>query len=132
MKKSIILIILVCGLAVCAFAQEYTVQNVSGRVQRESGNVRVDVKAGDIISADTVIHTGVGASVVLKSGDKTFTIQAMRNGKVAELAAASSGVRISGTVTRTDTSSVSRTTGQVSTASARASDAANDADIAAE
>ena len=132
MKKIVFLAVLMIAAAVCAFAQSYTVQSVSGRVQRESGSNRLDVGVGDILTADTVIITGVGTSLVLKAGDRTFTVPAARNGKVSELAAASSGVRIGGNVVRTDTGAVSRTTGQVSTASARASDAARDEDIAAE
>jgi len=132
MKKIAILFAMMCALTVCVFAQSYTVQNVTGRVQQEKGGKLVDVKAGDTLSADTVIHTGVGASVVLKGGDKTFTVQAARDGKVAELTAASSGIHIGGNVVKTDTNAASRTTVQTSTASARASDAAGDADIAAE
>jgi len=132
MKRIVLLMIMVCAMTVCVFAQSYTVQSVTGRVQQEKGGNNVDVKVGDILTADTVIHTGVGASLVLKDGDKSFTVQAARNGKVAELATAASGVRIGGNVAKTDTSAVSRTTAQASTASARASDAAQDADIAAE
>ena len=132
MKKILVLGVLLCAMTACAFAQSYTVQSVSGRVERETGGSRAEVKAGDTLSAGTVIHTGVGASLVLKEGEKTLTVQAARSGKVSELAAASSGVRIGGNVAHTDTGAVSRTTGQVSTASARASDAAQDEDIAAE
>ena len=132
MKKIAILFAMMCALTVCAFAQSYTVQKVTGRVQQEKGGRNVDVKAGDTLSAVTVIHTGVGASLVLKEGDKIFTIAAARNGKVEELIAAASGVRIGGNVAKTDTSVASRTTAQASTASARASDAAQDADIADE
>jgi len=132
MKKIAILFVMMCALTVCVFAQSYTVQNVTGRVQQEKGGKSVDVKAGDTLSADTVIHTGVGASLVLKEGDKTFTVTAARNGKVAELIIAASGIRIGGNIAKTDTSVASRTTAQASTASARASDAAQDADIAAE
>jgi len=133
MKRIVLLMIMVCAMTVCVFAQGYTVQSVKGRVEQEKGTSRVDVKAGDVLSADTVIHTGVGASLVLKDKDnKTFTVTAARDGKVSELATASSGVRINGNVTKMDTGAVSRTTAQASTASARASEAAGDADIAAE
>jgi len=132
MKKILIFAVLMAALTVCAFAQSYTVQSVTGRVQQEKGGNRIDIKAGDTLTAETIIHTGVGASLVLKEGDKTFTVTAARKGKVAELAAASSGVRISGNVAKTDTGAVNRTTAQTSTASARASDAAGDGDIAAE
>ena len=134
MKKIVILAVLVCVVSVFVFAAEnFTVQNVTGRVERDSGGQRAAVKAGDILDGEAVIYTGIGASVVLKdSGDKTFTVPAARSGKVTELARAASGVRVSGSVVRTDTGAVSRTTAQVSTASARASDAAKEENIAEE
>jgi hypothetical protein len=132
MKKIFVFCVLMCALTIGVFAQGYTVQSVTGRVQQEKGSSRVEVKAGDTLTAETIIHTGIGASLVLKEGDKTFTVTAARSGKVAELASASSVVRISGNVAKTDTGAVSRTTAQASTASARASDAAGDGDIAAE
>ena len=133
MKKIVVLLVMMCVFTVCVFAQSYTVQSVAGRVQQEKGGSRVDIKAGDTLTADTVIHTGVGASMVLKDGDKTFTVPAAKSGKVSEQAVpAASGVRISGNVARTDIGTVNRTTAQVSTASARASDAAKNEDVAAE
>ena len=132
MKRIGFLVLIALAVVTAAFAQNYTVQEVTGRVEREAGAQRVALKAGDTLAADTVIHTGVGSSLVLKSGDRSFTDQAVRSGKVSELTSAGSGVRISGNVTRVDTGQVNRTTAQVSTASARASDAAADEDIAAE
>jgi hypothetical protein len=133
MKKGILLIAMAFAMTAAVFAQDYTVQSVTGRVQYEKGGNRVDVQAGDILSAETILHVGVGASLVLKDGEKTFTVKAAGNGsKVADLASSGSGVRIGGNVAKTDTGAVSRTTGQVSTASARASDASQDEDIAAE
>jgi len=132
MKRIFILFALMCVMAVCVFAQSYTVQSVTGRVQQEKGGSRVELKVGDIITADTVIHTGVGASAVLKDGDKTLNVSAARSGKVSEVASASPSVRITGNVAKTDTGAVNRTTAQASTASARASEAAQGDDIAAE
>ena len=131
MKKIAAFWAMLCAMAVSVFAQNYTVQSVSGRVQKESGAARVDVNAGDILSADTVITTGIGASLILKDGDRTFTVPAAKSGKVAELVT-TGGVRMGGNIARTGTEAVSRTTGQTSTASARASDAAQEEDIAAE
>jgi len=134
MKKLIILAILACVITAFAFAAEnFTVQNVSGRVERESGGQRVEVKAGDTLGAETVIHTGVTATLTLKDGEgKSFTVNAARTGKVAELTKAAAGVRIGGNVAKTDTGTVSRTTAQVGTASARASDQAGEDNIALE
>ncbi|MDR0313780.1 MAG: hypothetical protein LBI14_09290 [Treponema sp.] len=132
MKKLFLFVVLVCVMAVSAFAQTYTVQSVSGRVQREANGVRVDVKVGDILTAQTIIHTGIGAVLTLNDGSRTLTVPAARSGTVADLSVAASGVRISGNVSQVDTNAVNRTTGQVSTASARASSAAQDEDISAE
>jgi len=132
MKKSIFLLIIVIAITAAVSAQSYTVHEVTGRVQREAGNNRVNVSVGDTITADTVIHTGVGASLVLKSGDDSFTVFAARNGMVSELISSASGVRISGSVIRVDTNAVARTGGHIPTASARASDAAQEDDIASE
>lgn len=133
MKKIVVLVFLVCVLAGFAFAQNYTVQSVTGRVERDSGNQRVTVNPGETLNGETIIHTGIGASVVLKDeGGKTFTVAAAQNGKIADLAKAAAGVRIGGNVSRTDTDAVGRTTAQVGTASARASDQAAEEEIANE
>jgi len=132
MKKSFLVLAIVFVVTGSVFAQSYTVQTVTGRVQREDGAGRVDVKVNDTLSADTVIYTGVGASLVLKDGDKTFTVPAVRSGKVAELIASASGVTIGGNVATTDTGKVSRNTAQLPTASARAADANGNEDIASE
>jgi len=131
MKKITVLLVLLLAMTVSVFAQTYVVQSVTGRVQQEKGNSRIDVKVGDTLTAETIIYTGVGASLVIKEGEKTFTITAAKSGKISELAS-TSGVKISGNIAKTDTSTVNRTTAQASTASARASDAAGDNDIAAE
>jgi len=132
MKRIVILFALMCAIAVCVFAQNYNVQSVTGRVQQEKGGSRVDLKVGDTVTADTVIHTGVGASLVLKTGDKTLNVTAAKSGKVSEVASAPSSVQIKGSVAKTDTGAVNRTTAQASTASARASEAAQGDDVAAE
>ena len=134
MKKVVLFVIIVFFAAGMVFAQSYTVQSVAGRVQREAGSNRIDVKVNDTLTSDTVIHVGVGASLILKDADKTYTVSAARRGKLEELISASSGVRITGNVTRADVGTTGRTTGQVATASARASDEAEaeDDDIAAE
>ena len=132
MNKIVIFMVLALAVTAFAFGQSYTVQSVTGRVERETGGQRAAVKVGDSLNADTVIHTGIGASLVLAQGEKTCTVPSARNGKVADLTVTPSAIRISGNVVRTETAAVSRNTAQVSTASARASDAARDEDVAAE
>ena len=132
MKRIMFFAIILCVAAGFAFGQSYTVQSVTGRVEKDSGGQRVAVKTGDSLDAAAVIYTGIGASLVLAQGEKTYTVPAARNGKVTDLAAASSGVRIGGNVARVETGAVNRTTAQIGTASARASDAARNEDFAAE
>jgi hypothetical protein len=132
MKRYFLFAVLLCVVAAFTFAQSYTVQNVSGRVQQEANGVRIDVKVGDSLNADAIIHTGIGATLTLNDGSRNLTIPAAKSGKVSEISASASGVRISGNVSQVNTATVARTTGQVSTASARASDAAQGEDIAAE
>jgi len=132
MKKIMILIIMMSVFAGYVFAQDYSVESVTGSVQRESGNNRIGLRPGEILNPDTVIHTAAGSLLVLKFGERTITIPAARSGKVSDLASAGSGLRIGGNVSRVETGALARTGGQASTASARASDAAQGDDIAAE
>jgi len=132
MKKGILVLLIALAAAGLAFAQSYTVESITGSVQRESGNARVDIKVGETLNADTVIYTAAASSLVLKSDERNITIPAARSGKVSELAAAGSGLRISGTITHVDTEAAVRTGAQVSTASARGEIVVPDNDIAAE
>ena len=130
MKKFFLAVVLVLIAAYAVSAQNYTVHSVSGRVEREAGASRVEVIVGETIGSDTVIITGIGASLVLFEGDRSFTVSGARNGKVSELTA--SGLRIGSAAAEIDTDEIGRTSAQTSTASARASDAASFEDIAAE
>jgi hypothetical protein len=126
MKKIFCVTVLVLLFTGIISAQErYTVQSVSGRVERESNGRRIEVKAGDVLDGSAVIHTGIGASLTLRLGEQSYIIRAMQNGTLKELAGnvTASGVRIGGKVAETNTGAVSRTAGRISTASARASDA---------
>ena len=138
MKKATFFVIFICLAAVLTFAESYTVQNVTGRVEREIGGngaaaARAIIKTGEMLDGETVIYTGIGSSIVLKDkGEKTTAVPAARNGKVSDLVKAATGVRISSNIARTDTSAVGRSNAQIGTASARASEAAGDWNIAAE
>jgi hypothetical protein len=130
----IFLTILVFLAAAFVFADNFTVVSVTGRVERESGNQRIDVRANEVLDGSVIIYTGVGASVVLRDeSGRSITVSAGRNGSIAELASASTPtVRVGGTISRTDTSAVGRTTAQVGTASARASVSVMDIEVAIE
>ncbi|GHV94843.1 hypothetical protein AGMMS50293_11630 [Spirochaetia bacterium] len=125
-------------MAAAAFAQSaagesFTVQEVKGRVEREvsAGNF-APVQAGDTLAAGAVLKTGVGSSLTLKSGDKVYKISGVNTGKkVAELVSGSgSGIQISGRAVQTNTDEVGRTTSRIGTASARAANSSEDADLA--
>ncbi|GHV93723.1 hypothetical protein AGMMS50293_00430 [Spirochaetia bacterium] len=133
MKRMILFAALFAAAVTVFAAEQFTVQTVSGRVEREvSANKWELVKAGDVLSDDAVIRTGVGASLTLKSGDRSGAIGAAQTGKIAALLESAPGVRIGGQVNRTDTGTTGRTTARIGTAAARASDEAKEGDIAAE
>ena len=129
MKKLAFFVIIISFMAVSVYAQSYTVDNVTGRVQRDAGGRMVDVSVGDVLTEDTVVRTAVGASLVLVRGNSSVTIPAGRNGRIEDLAAAITPVSVG--VTRADTAAA-RTAGQVSTASARASVAVKAPSVAEE
>jgi len=132
MRKLVVFAVIFCVVSAVAFASDFTVQSVTGTVEREAGGQRVAVKAGETLSAGTVIHTGANSQVVVRAANgRTITVPAAQNGTLADLTRP--GVRIGGNVSQTNTDAVNRTTaGGSATASARASDAAGDDDIAAE
>jgi hypothetical protein len=132
MKKMLLAVIVLMAIGSAAFGQSFTVQSVSGRVERETGGVWEAVKAGDTLTGEAVIRTRIGARLTLASDGRTFSVGAVQTGTIAFLAGNSGSIRIDGRVAQTNTGAVSRTTGRISTASARAGDAATEEDIAAE
>ncbi|MDR2159300.1 MAG: hypothetical protein LBP23_04440 [Treponema sp.] len=132
MKKLLLVLIIAAAVGGAAFGQSFTVQSVSGRVERETGSSWEVVKTGDTLAGDAVIRTGIGAQLTLASEGRTFSVGAVQTGPLASLAGSGPGIRIDGRAAQTDTGEVSRNTGRISTASARASDAAAEEDIAAE
>jgi hypothetical protein len=132
MKKVTVALVFLLAGGGAIFGQSFTVESVSGRVERETGGRWEAVQAGDALSRETVIRTGIAASLTLASGGRTVSIGAVRTGQLAALAGNPGVIRIDGRVAHTDTGEVSRNTGRVSTASARAGDAAAEEDIAAE
>ena len=133
MKKTMLLCVMAAAFAGAVFAQSFTVESVSGRVERETNGGKWEaVKAGDALTGETVIRTGIAASLTLASDGRTVSVGAVQTGRLASLAGNSGGIRIDGRVAQTGTGELSRNTGRVSTASARAGDAAAEEDIAAE
>ena len=129
--KKILFLTVVLGLVFSSmvFAADYVVVSVTGVVQREVSPEKWEtIKAGDVLTAATMVNTGMNSSLVLKMDDKTVTVKAMQKGMVERLYAAenSGGVRISGRVSENSTVISSRGTANISTASTRASEAAGD------
>lgn len=129
------LCIALCALAVtaAAFAQNFTVQEIAGRVELETGENRWEtIRAGDTLKTDAVVRTGIGASLTVKTGDQVLTIGPAKTGKIGELAAGGTVIQIQGKVSQTDTSAKSRLAGSTITASARGKSAAAEIEVAEE
>ena len=130
MKRYFFILLFTVSAAAVSFAQNYTVQEVSGRVEKSLGNNTWGiVKAGDILNADTVIRTGMDAYVTVKTGEQVLRIDSSKTGKIPELGGGGSVIRIQGRISETDTSAVKRITGRVASGSARASNAADEIEI---
>jgi hypothetical protein len=107
------------------------VQSVAGNVEREVSSGRWEaVKAGDVLTADTVIRTRLNSGLVIRMGERSSTVGAMQRGVLNDLvrggsaSGSAAGVRIEGNVAETDTTRRSSGGGASSTAAARASEAA--------
>jgi hypothetical protein len=129
--KKFLMIALLAGIitGIVFAADSYTVQSVTGKVEREVAPGKwEEIKAGASLTAATVVKTAINSKLVLKNGDKTFDVPAMKRGAVETFVEANvaTGVRIGGKVYESDTSAAVRGTANISTASARASDAAGD------
>ena len=128
--KKMMLLAAALGIFLCAGAgaqERFTVQSVAGNVEREAASGRWEaVKAGDVLNADTAIRTRLNSELVVRAGERIVEVGAMRRGVLNELLSGGSaaGLRIAGTVTETDTGRGSAAGGAISTAAARASDAA--------
>jgi hypothetical protein len=132
--KKFLLLIVVLGLigSSAVFALDYTVQSITGTVEREVSPGKWEaVKAGAVLSDAAVVNVGLNSSLVLKEADKTLTISAMQKGALKSLlqTGAASGIRIGGKVSESNTTISARGTANVSTASTRASDAAADIEL---
>ena len=120
MKKILFFVVIGFFTAAVGFAQSYNVQSVTGQVQRESGSRRINIRNGEVLNANVVIHTALGASIVLRQGDVTVTIPAARSGRVGDLVAqVAQELEADGTAPRTINAPMNRTAGNIPTAAAR-------------
>lgn len=129
MKKLVFVMLIALAVTMTISAQDYIVQEVTGRVERDAGGGKWEpIKAGETLKADTIVRTVVGASLTVKSGEHFLAVGPMKNGKLADLAG-SGVIQIQGRVSQTDTAAVNRNTGRIGTASARASSAASEIEV---
>jgi len=132
--KKIALLLILCFVAVGIFAQQYTVQNVVGSAFLETRpNNWVPIQIGDKLNDHSVVRTGLNSQLVLEKIENgqpaLYIISSMNTGMIIDIFHAKNRVRIGGTVAQTDTSTVRRSTVNIGTASARASDAAADVEF---
>ena len=131
MKKIILAALFAMAVTAAALAQSYTVQEVKGKVEQKVGNEWKAILKDDVLKADTIVSTGIGASLTVKTGDQVLTVKAMvTEKKLSEAAGSGVVINIQNKISQTDTSAVSSNTERVSTASTRASDAAAETEFA--
>jgi hypothetical protein len=123
----VFVLLLIAGGALWA-QESFIVQSVFGRISKDFGNKREEVKVGETLTGNTVLRTGINSSITLKSGEKTYTIGAVQNGEISMLVTENPGIRLENRVARTNQAAG----GRVRTAFARASIAVEEEDIAAE
>jgi hypothetical protein len=99
MKKTLFPVFLLgVILAGMVFAEDYTVESVTGKVEREVSPGKWQLLArGMVLGSAAVIDIGLNAQLVLSAGSKFVTINAMQKGTVENLIDGTSvpGVRIS-------------------------------------
>ncbi|MDR1445988.1 MAG: hypothetical protein LBI90_03720 [Treponema sp.] len=130
--KRILLLALVLGvfLSGLAFAADWTVQSVTGKVEREaSPNTWEAVSSNGTLSDSAVVRIGLNSTLVLKSGDQVKTIRGAKTADTIEkliVADNASGVKLGGKISASSTAVNARSTQSSSTASQRASEAVGD------
>jgi hypothetical protein len=133
MKRAIFVCLIACLALAAAFAGDFTVKAVTGKVEREVSPGKWEaVKEGQTLQPSAVINTGLNASLVLNDGAKDITVKAMQKGTVEALtkAGVAGGVKIGGKIATSNTDAAAKGASNVSTASTRASDAAKDVEWA--
>jgi hypothetical protein len=74
-------------------ADNYTVQSVSGKVEREVAPHKWEaVVAGMILSPSTVVDLGLQAMLILSDGEQTVTIRPRQKGTIETLVNSGSGL----------------------------------------
>ncbi|MBN2811017.1 hypothetical protein K7J14_11175 [Treponema zuelzerae] len=138
MKKSAILVLALTILfgafltAQDAAVGGYTVQSVTGKVEREVSPGKWEPVLKDSVLAPTaVVNVGLNSSLVVVQGNRNVAIKAMQKGALEKLLAdsgsAKGGIKLGAKVKESSTGTeLEKGRSSVSTASTRASDATND------
>jgi flavin-binding protein dodecin len=123
MKK--MLLILLLFVTTSLFSIDYKVVELTGKAEREVLINWKEIVVGDIISDTDKIKTEFNTKLVIEDpSHRRFTVNSFKNDVLKNLLISS--ITIGGKVNVTDTSDKGRRTSNISTASARASDAAED------
>jgi len=77
MKRTLCVILLLAGAAVCAFAQSGVITEFSGTVELKPAKSAsfVPAKTGDVVEADTIVSTGFRSTAVIKVGSSTIAVR---------------------------------------------------------
>jgi len=88
MKKTI-LVFLLTGLCVCAFAQNGVIKQLSGQVEikRAGETAYVPARAGDQVSENTVVSTGFRSHAVIEVGGTTIQVRPVTRLTLTEIRA---------------------------------------------
>ena len=88
MKKTV-LVFLLMGLCLCAFAQNGVIKQVSGQVEvkRAGETAYVSVRAGDHVSENTVISTGFRSFAVIEVGSTSIQVRPVTRLTLTEIRA---------------------------------------------
>jgi hypothetical protein len=110
-----------------AYAGEYEVKEVVGKVEKESSiDIWEKVEIGSIITSLTNVDIGLNSTLILRDDENIITLSSMQKGVVENLIKSSKGIRIGGKISNSNTNITARGTGNISTASTRASEATKD------
>jgi hypothetical protein len=131
MKKILLVLAIALLLAGVMFAGEYTIQSITGTVEREVSpgkKVVLDTKKaiGEKISDATVLNVGVNSEITLLDATGKAVKITTGAGAVSKLASASRPTPTLGAKAKVSTEASARGTANINTGSQRASEAAGD------
>jgi hypothetical protein len=87
MKKTLCVILLLAGAALCAFAQSGVIHGFSGEVELKpaGSSAFVPANVGDAVAADTIVSTGFRSTAVIQVGSSTIAVRPLTRLSLAEI-----------------------------------------------